>query len=133
MKQFHVKQSKEIDPTPIIKYNAKQLKTLQFDLSILVSGGIEHRVIHRFTGHYTDLELVEGAFCHFKVHIKKLQPPMKLFIHYQNKKKLDAATEKKERDLTIYYSYNSPKPSEDNNDGMARNTTCISLMPLKGN
>ena len=56
---------------------------------------------------------------------------MKLFIHYLHKKKLDAANEKKERDLTVYYSFNSPKPSQDNNDGMARNTNCISLMPLK--
>ena len=114
----------DFDPVPIIRDNTKQLKTLQFDLSILVSGGIQHRILHRFTGHYTDLELVEGAFQHFKVEIKRKQPPLKLYIQYlpdKNTQRKGGEMGKKERDLTVYYSFHSPKPSSTNYDGMVQN------------
>ena len=45
----------------------------------------------------TELDIVEGTFQMFKIEIRKILGPLKLFIMYKDKSK-------KDRDLRIYYS-----------------------------
>ena len=71
------------DTEPIIEENTKQLKTLQFQLGMLVSSGVEHQLINRFKGSYEPVDIVEGTFRMYKIAIRKLLSPLKLFIHYR--------------------------------------------------
>ena len=81
-----VKTMQEFNAKPIIDENTKQLKTLQFQLGMLVSGGVQHTLITRFNGStFTHLDIVEGTFQLFKIETRKILSPMKLFIIYKTK------------------------------------------------
>ena len=57
--------------------------------------------------------MVEGTFEMYKIETKRVQPPLKLLVYYQNLER------KSDRDLQIYYSYSNQKPDETNCDGKA--------------
>ena len=73
----------EFDIAPITQDNSKTIKTLQFELNNMISSGINHELIHRFSGNYTTLDIVEGTFKMYKIEIRKMLSPMKLFINYR--------------------------------------------------
>ena len=97
----------------------------------MISSGINHELINRFSGNYTTLDIVEGTFKMYKIEIRKILSPMKLFINYRRnydqKKNSGGSVRKDERDLRIIYSQTNSKPDEKNCDGIAENVACLTL------
>ena len=50
---------------------------------MLVSSGVEHQLISRSKGSYEPFDIVEGTFRMYKIAIRKMLSPLKLFIHYR--------------------------------------------------
>ena len=81
------------------------------------------------------MDIVEGTFKMYKIEIRKLISPMKLFIKYKSNGEVSKDTtaakangvSKNERDLRIIYSYTNSKPEANNCDGVAENVTCLIL------
>ena len=83
VRQSAEKDMQEFDIVPITQENTKTIKTLQFELEMMISSGLQHEVIHR-NAHHTHLDIVEGTFKMYKIEIRKLLSPMKLFIKYKH-------------------------------------------------
>ena len=69
----------------------------------------------------TELDIVEGTFKMYKIELRKILGPLKLFIFYK--------CAKKDRNLRIYYSQSTPKPEANNCEGYAENTSCLVVKP----
>lgn len=111
-------QIRSVSCAGIIKKNDKELKTLQFQLKMLVSSGIQHEVIPRFRGRYTRVDIVEGTFQLFKIETRKLQAPLRIVIRY-----VESSAEK--RDLRVIYSRTIPKPEVAMCDGSVDSPSVI--------
>ena len=138
---------KEFNTEPIIDHNNMNLKTIQFQLNMLVSSGVQHELLSRFVnGSTTKIDIVGGTFKLFKVETRKLLSPLKIFIKY---KKIQSSTPEKEtitnlnaskqlvkksetssQDLKLLYSFSNPKPEESNCDGQAQRTFCLTIAAL---
>ena len=70
--------------------------------------------------------MVEGTFEMYKIETKRVQPPLKLLVYYQNLER------KSDRDLQIYYSYSNQKPDETNCDGKVINASCLTIDAREG-
>ena len=132
----------DFDIVPVLQENTKTIKTMQFELEMMISSGLQHELINRFSGTYTHLDIVEGTFKMYKIEIRKLISPMKLFIKYKTSngsavdthaiKTSDSAASKNDRDLRIIYSYTNSKPEAHNCDGVAENVSCLTLHAADG-
>ena len=141
-KLYSSKALQDFNTEPIIDQNNKFLKTLQFQLNMLVSSGVQHDFIPRYNGQSTKLDIVEGTFKLFKIETRKLLSPLKLVITYKtsaakrakNRDLLltsqqpdNAKAAKPEKDLRIYYSCTNPKPEENNCEGQTENPACLTI------
>ena len=125
----------EFNTEPIIKHNNKNLKMMQFELDMLVSSGVQHELLPRWTsGVQTKIDIVEGTFKLYKIETKKMLSPIKLFIRYKKSKGAEQPKASKEKvlntksDLKVLYSFNNPKPEESNCDGFLKeNPQCITI------
>ena len=82
------------------------------------------------------MDIVEGTFRMYKIAIRKLLSPLKLFIHYKGGVREDnietggyagEKNKKPARDLRIYYSLTNPKPEAGSCEGWAENTGCLTF------
>lgn len=66
--------------------NSKLLKALQYQVKMVVSSGSIHQLLTRTGIHnkdyYNEAEVLEGTFNYFKIEMKGLQQPLKIFIRY---------------------------------------------------
>lgn len=106
--------------------NAKQLKALQYQCNMVVSSGSIHQTLARTTinsrNFRNEVEILEGTFQFFKIEMKGLQQPMKIFIKY-----LSVPENPVFGDLQVFVSKKVDKPEESMCDKVYSKPQCISV------
>lgn len=91
--------------------NAKTIKALQYQVKMVVAAGSVHQVLNRTTisskDYANEVEVIEGTYNFFKIEMKGLLQPLKLFFKYQ-----DMPENALFGDLNIFMSSKVDKPDE---------------------
>ena len=93
---------------------------------MVVSSGVQHERIERSTNQniFTEIDIVEGTFQLFKLEVKDMLNPLKMYFKYLGD---DVKNNKPAGLLRVIYSRTNPKPEVKNCQGCVENPRFLEI------